>query len=91
MPTLRAPIRPILAIMFASAIVIFLIAPLDETQWAAGMRAGFSAEGGDGFEDDGPSGAIRFIGPVLKIAILMGVPAIITIGVRDLIRRFRPN
>ncbi|TWU43464.1 hypothetical protein Q31b_25050 [Novipirellula aureliae] len=89
MPTLRESIRPILIIMLASAFVIFLIAPLDQTQWAAGMRARISESGGGGFEGDGPRGAIRFIGPFLKISILMGVPALVTLGIRGLISRFR--
>ncbi|MFG0266336.1 MAG: hypothetical protein ACF8AM_14490 [Rhodopirellula sp. JB055] len=89
MPTLRQSIRPTLCIVLAATLVVFLISPLDETQWAAGIRAGASANGGEGSEGSGPGGPIRFIGPIVKMSILMGVPALITLGIRRLIRRFR--
>ncbi|TWU18260.1 hypothetical protein [Allorhodopirellula heiligendammensis] len=88
MPALRETIRPILFIVVAASIVVLLIAPLYQTQWAAGMRAGAASDVGEGVKGSDPSGAIRFIGPLLKIAILMGVPALVTLGIRRLIRRF---
>lgn len=81
MPTLRESLRPILAITIAAAIVMVLLAPLDATEWANGLRAGFSAESGDAFEE-GPGGTLMIVAPLIKITILMGVPALITMGVR---------
>ena len=89
MPTLRESIQPLLVITIVSAIVMLLLAPLETTEWAAGFREGFSAEGGEGFEGDGPGGVILLIAPLIKITMLMGVPALITLGVRRLIGRFR--
>lgn len=89
MPTLKETIRPILLITIASAIIMFAIAPLDSSEWAEGIRSGFNAEEGEGVQgEDGPPGGIfRFVGPLIKITILMGIPGLITVGVRNLIRR----
>ncbi len=87
MPTLKEMIWPIVLITIASAIVILAIAPLDGSAWAEGMRAGASAEGGEAL--DQLSGIIRFIGPLIKITLLMGVPGLITLGVRRAVRRVR--
>lgn len=88
MPTLRESIRPILTITVASIIIMLLLSLLDTTEWAAGIRAGFSAEGSEGFKGDSPGGAILFIAPLLKTTFFIGIPALITVGVHNLINRF---
>lgn len=94
MPTLKESLWPIVAIIVASAIVMFAIAPLDSSEWADSMRGEFSAEaeGRDGEPfaegEGGPSGILRFIGPLIKITILMGVPGLITMGILRITRRF---
>ena len=90
MPTLRESLRPIVAIAIAAAIVMFLLAPLEATEWANGFRAGVSAENVEGFEA-GPGGIAIIIGPLIKVTLLMGVPALITLGVRNIIGRLRNN
>ena len=85
MPTLRESMWPILAITIASAVVMLLIAPLEATEWAAGIRAGLSAEGTEAIEGGAPSGLIAIIGPLIKITILMGIPALLTFSARRLI------
>lgn len=84
MPTFRESLQPILAITIAAAIVMLLIAPLDATAWADGIRGSVTAVGGEGSEEL-PGGIIMIIGPLIKITLLMGVPALITLGVRNLI------
>ena len=69
MPTLRESIQPVLLITVAAAIVMFLIVPLEATEWAAGVRAGFTAEVGDG---ELPGGVILFVAPLIKIPSLDG-------------------
>lgn len=87
MPTFRETIVPILAITAASAILMLLLAPLDATQWAEGFRVG----GEVSTEEELGGGIANIIGPLLKITFLMGIPGLITIGIRNLIRRFRSN
>lgn len=89
MPTFREAVVPIVMITIASAIVMLLLAPLDATAWAEGFRGGASAENTEAF--DGGFSIIMIIGPLIKITIIMGVPALITLGVRRLIGRARPN
>lgn len=89
MPTLREMIRPILAIIIASAILMLLLSTLDATAWADGFRAGVSAETPAASESDTPGGIVNIIGSLIKITLLMGVPALITLGVRNLIGRSR--
>lgn len=89
MPTLREMIRPILAITIAAAILMLLIAPLDATTWAAGFRVDVVAVAREGLEGDAPGGIAAIIGPLIKITLLMGVPALITLSVRNLIGRKR--
>jgi len=84
MPTFRETIVPILAITVASAILMMLLSPLDATQWAEGFRVGSEV----GAEEELGGGIASIIGPLLKITVLMGVPGLITLGVRNLIRRF---
>ncbi len=84
MPTFRDMIRPILAITIAAAIVMLLLSTLDATTWADGFRTGVSAEV---VEEDGFTGIVSIIGPLIKITFLMGVPALITLGVRRIIGR----
>ena len=86
MPTFRESIRPILAITIAAAIVMLLLAPLEATEWAGGFRVGVPVEDGAGFEA-GPGGIITVIAPLIKITLLMGVPAVMTLGVRRLLSR----
>lgn len=88
MPTIRESIRPILTISMAAAIVMLLLAPLEATEWASGFRVGVPLGGGEGFES-GPGGIITVIAPLIKITLLMGVPAVMTLGVRRLISRSR--
>ena len=91
MLTLRQSIGPIVAIIIASALMMFAIAPLDSSEWAESVRAGFSAEEGEGepfAEGEGPSGILLVIGPLLKITFLMGIPGLITLGILRLVRRF---
>ncbi len=88
MPTFREMIRPILAITIAAAILMLLLAQLDATTWADGFRVGVTNEG---FEGDTRSGIVAIIGPLIKIALLMGLPALLTLGVRNLIGRLRKS
>ncbi len=87
MPTFRDMIRPILAITIAAAIVMLLLSTLDATTWADGFRTGVSADVGEATDGDGLTGIISIIGPLIKITFLMGVPALITLGVRRIIGR----
>ena len=89
MPTFRESIWPILIIIITSTILMLLIAPLDSTEWATGIRAGLITEGDESFEASDLSGAISIIGPFLKITFLMGIPALITFWIRRIIRRFQ--
>ena len=89
MPTLREAFIPILAITIASAIIMLLLAPLDATTWAEGFRVGDSAETTEALE--GGFSIVMIIGPLIKITFIMGIPALITLGVRRLIGRTRPN
>ena len=90
MPTFRESIRPILAITIAAAIVMLLLAPLDATEWANGFRVGVPAVGNEGFENS-PDGITTIIGPLIKVTLLMGAPALMTLGARSLIRRSRKS
>ena len=91
MPTLKESIWPIVAIIIASALVMFAIAPLDSSEWAESMRAEFSAEGGEDepfAEGEGLPGVLLIIGPLLKITFLMGIPGLITLSILRITRRF---
>ncbi len=88
MPTLRESIGPILAISIAAAILMLLLAQLDATEWANGFRVAAPVAEGEGVEA-APAGIISFIGPLIKVSLLMGIPALITLGVRKLLGRVR--
>lgn len=93
MPTFREAIWPIIAVIIASAIIMFALDLLDNSDWADSMRAGISveAEGGEGdFTEEGesPINILSIIGPLLKITIFMGLPGLITLAVLRLTRRF---
>lgn len=90
MPTFRESLWPIVAITIAAAIVMLLIAPLEATEWANGFRGGVTAVGNEGFEA-GTGGITMIIGPLIKVTLLMGVPALITLGARNLIGQARRN
>ena len=85
MPTFRDSLRPIIAIVIASAILMLLLAPLASTEWADVMRGAVSAE--EGFEGATSFSIVMIIGPLIKITLLMGIPGLITLGVRNLIGR----
>lgn len=85
-------IKQILIIILASMIMMALFMPLGQTEWAENMRNGFGADGvgGEGRED--PEGmremptAVGFIAGFIKEIVVMGIPALITLGVLKLIK-----
>jgi hypothetical protein len=85
-------IKQILIIILASVIVMALFMPLAQTEWAEGMRSGFGAEGMEGEGRSGPEGmgeipaAVGFIAGFIKEIIIMGIPALLTLGVLKLVR-----
>lgn len=91
-------IKQILIIILASVIVMALFMPLVQTEWAESMRTGFSAEGMGTEGREGPEGmremppGIGFIAGFIKEIVVMGIPAMITLGMLKLIReRSRQN
>lgn len=100
MPTLKEAVWAILAIAFASAIVMIAVAQLDSSAWAEGMRAEALAATqlgenqvsenqamGEGIPAPLMMVAVT-VGSLLKITLLMGLPGLITIGVLRLKRRY---
>lgn len=85
-------IKQILIILLASVIVMALFMPLAQTEWAESMRNGFGAET-DGMSAEGRKGpegmpaAVGFIAGFIKEIVVMGIPALITLGVLRIIRR----
>lgn len=89
MLTLR-PIVPTLIILLAGLIVSFAALPLQNTEWAEGFRTGVSERGevseaegvagnAGGEEEGEPSGGVLIvIGPLIKVAILMGIGGLLT-------------
>ena len=86
-------IKQILIIILASGIVMVLFMPLAQTEWAESMRGGFGAAGMGAEEGDGPEGmrempaAVGFIAGFIKEIVLMGIPALITLGILKIIKR----
>lgn len=87
-------IKQILVIVFASAIVMALFMPLAQTDWAENMRNGFGVED-EGIGKEGGEGpekmrempvAVGFVAGFIKEIVVMGIPALITLGVIKLIR-----
>lgn len=86
MPTFRDSIRPIIAIIIAAIILMVLLIPLSPIEWTMGAETTVSeAADGRGFS------ILMIVGPLIKIMFLMGIPALITLGVRRLIGRFRKS
>ena len=88
-------IKQILMIILASMIVIALFLPLAQTEWADGMRSGVG-QAAEGIEREGRQGpgdmpaGIGFIAVFIKEIVIMGIPALITLGLLKIIKR-RPT
>lgn len=89
MSILKDNLIPTLIILLAGLIVSFAAVPLQNTEWADGIRTGFSedGEGSEREEADGeravgeegrPGGVIMIIGPLIKVTILMGIGGLLT-------------
>jgi len=80
--TIRKNLVPALLILLAGLIVSFAALPLENTGWAEGIRAGvgIGGEGGEGLVREGqsPAGVVAMIGPLIKVAALMGIGALLT-------------
>ena len=99
MMTLKENVVPALIIIVAALVVAFASIPLQNTEWAEGIRTGFasdenaegnSTEGGEVREsvDEGPSDvgvAIYFL-PLIKVSLLMGIGAFFTWLITRIIR-----
>jgi len=105
MPNLKDTVWAIIVISLVSAVMMVGVAQLDSSGWAEGIRAEATAEieatdsetgegetvGEDGLEGFSPllMIAVGTIGSLIKISLLLGVPGLLTIGVRRLIDRVR--
>ncbi len=69
---------PILIIGLVSALLTFAMLPLAETEWAEGIRTAFRAADQ---ERERPGRIFLMVAPLLKVAVFMGVPALITLAV----------
>ncbi|MEM7134208.1 MAG: hypothetical protein AAF702_48510 [Chloroflexota bacterium] len=79
MTILKENLVPTLIILLAGLIVSFAAVPLQNTEWAEGIRTevGEGAEGAEG-EGSPPGGIIMIIAPLLKVTILMGIGGLLT-------------
>ena len=89
--TIRQAIVRTLIILAASLLVVLAILPLAETAFAENLRSGFGEER-EGFERGEFEGRLERERPVdfdgavnflafIKVAFLMGMPALITLGI----------
>lgn len=86
MPTFREAIRPIVAIIVVSIVLTLLLIPLGPIEWTTGTQEVTSEVAGEG-----GFSVLMIIGPLIKITFLMGIPALITLGVRKLIGRSKKS
>jgi hypothetical protein len=86
-------IKQILIIILASVIVMAFFMPLAQTEWADSMRSGLGTEGMEGEGRAGPArmskmlAAVGFIAGFIKEIVVMGIPALITLGMLKLVRK----
>lgn len=82
MTTIKNNLVPALLILFAGLIIGFAAVPLENTEWAESIRAGvgIGGEGGEGLAGEGqsPASVVALIGPLIKVAALMGIGALLT-------------
>ncbi len=83
MPTLKDSILPIVIIIVASALVVLASMPLAQTEWADDMRGEFVGEGAESDnagEGEAPPdmGVLIYIAPLIKVTLLMGIGAGLT-------------
>ena len=69
--------RQLLGIVMVSAALSFIVWGVDGSEWADGFRVNSSTERGDGSARM-PSSWIIYILPILKVSIIMAIPALIT-------------
>ena len=91
MTVVKENIVPTLIIFVAGLIVSFAAMPLANTEFAEGIRGDSpieSAEAESAGEDIALSGALVLL-PLVKVAVIMGIGAGLTVLVASLIRRIR--
>lgn len=85
MPTAKEVVWGILGITLASAILMFAVAQLDSSAWAEGVRADVLLENEPADEITGVPAflvpLIEIVGSLIRIMILMGIPAFITLAI----------
>jgi len=94
MKLLKENLVPTLIILIAGLLISFAAVPLQNTEWAEGMRAeadehneGSEAEGREGPPEGLLGGVLMVILPLVKVSLLMGIGVLLTTLVSWIIRR----
>lgn len=77
MNRIKNNIIPLVFIALTSAAIIFLVQPLETTQWAEEQRTAFANETTSDAEIDLPT-VVLALGVFMKVALLMGIGVVIT-------------
>lgn len=85
MTVLKENLVPTLLILLAGLLVSLAAVPLQNTEWADGIRSGVS-EGGEvveaadaeGSEGNAPSPVFVVVAPLIKVTLLMGIGGLLT-------------
>lgn len=94
MTLLKNNLVPVLIIIAAAALIVVLALPLAGTEWAESFRtAGEISSGSELLAEEGGSapGIIMVIGPIVKVAIFMGIGILFTALGRGLSKRLRTS
>lgn len=91
MTKLKEYVVPALIIIVAALVVSFASIPLQNTDWADGIRAETSqvVEGAEGAADQPDMGVAVYFLPLVKVAVFMGIGAFFTWLVAFIIRQTR--
>lgn len=93
MTTIKENLVPSLILIIAALVVAIASIPLQNTEWAEGIRAGFEAgetvagaEGEAGETDPPDIGVAIYFLPLVKVSLLMGIGAFFTWLAKHIIR-----
>jgi len=96
MKLLKENLVPTLIILLAGLLISFAAVPLQNTEWAEGMRAeadghneGAEREGREGPPDGLLGSVLMVLLPLVKVSLLMGIGVLLTTLVSWIIRRIK--
>ncbi len=84
---MRSTFIPVLMVVLAGALITLTVLPLASAQWAQGFRTAVSASLQE--EVPRPKGIVTVVTDLYWIALIIGIPALLTLGILRLGRHFR--